>query len=118
MLENLRRLRTIVKDYDRLTAELERTTGERDKFKAIIEGSDARQFVPAGHFYSPIPSVDDVRVDLERQNQVKLPAQVPAVIIDDAAQLELLEQLKQYYPLLPFRSRGGSPSGVRQRTPG
>ena len=103
MLENLRRLRTIVKDYDRLTAELERTTGERDKFKAIIEGSDARQFVPAGHFYSPIPSVDDVRVDLERQNQVKLPAQIPAVKIDDAAQLEFLDQLKQYYPLLPFR---------------
>ena len=105
MLENLRRLRRIVKDYDRLTAELERTTGERDKFKAIIEGADAMQFVPAGHFYSPIPSVDDVRLDLERQNQVKLPAQVPAVIIDDAAQLELLEQLKQYYPLLPFRSQ-------------
>ena len=105
MLENLRRLRTIVKDYDRLTAELERTTGERDKFKAIIEGSDARQFVPAGHFYSPIPSVDDVRVDLARQNQVKLPAQVPAILIDDAAQLEFLEQLKQYFPLLPFRSQ-------------
>jgi len=105
MLENLRRLRTIVKDYDRLTAELERTTAERDWFKAIVEGSDARQFAPAGHFYSPIPSVDDVRLALERRNHSKLPVQIPAVIIDDAAQLELLEKLKQYYPLLPFRSR-------------
>ena len=105
MLENLRRLRTIVKDYDRLTAELESTTGERDKFKAIIEGSDARQFVPAGHYYSPVPSIDDVRVDLARQNQAKPPAQIPAIIIDDAAQCSLLEQLKQYYPLIPFRAQ-------------
>lgn len=65
-------------------------------------------WMPPGHFYSPIPSIEDIRA---REAQVfpPPPRAIPAVDLDDAGQVALLRELGSYYPELSF---------PRTRTPG
>jgi hypothetical protein len=58
-------------------------------------------FVPPGHYYSPIPDVDEIiknEAELSRKRCTLL-----AVDLNEKGQLDLLEQLKQYYPEMPFK---------------
>jgi hypothetical protein len=59
------------------------------------------QFVPPGHPYSPIPSIDDVRL-----NEDKLFARdasgLPGIMLEEANQLKLLETFASIYKQLPY----------------
>jgi predicted O-methyltransferase YrrM len=57
------------------------------------------RFVPPGHYYSPIPS--DQEVD-EFARQHVLPDSIHGVDLNDKEQLELLEHLALLYPSVPF----------------
>ena len=58
-------------------------------------------FVPPGHFYSPLPSIDDIR-----RNEARLfaepPRELPGVALNEAGQLALLTELQPYYDAQPF----------------
>ena len=58
----------------------------------------------AGHYYSPIPSLAEVRRDearsFERSSRV-----LPGIDLDDRGQVELLSALARLYPEQPFRAR-------------
>jgi predicted O-methyltransferase YrrM len=56
-------------------------------------------FVPPGHFYSPLPSADDVDA-LARHPAVAAP--LPGVHLNHDLQLALLEELAPFYPSMPF----------------
>lgn len=55
---------------------------------------------PPGHFYSPIPSLDEVR---RREGEIfRVPREIPGVELQDAAQIELFHALSAYYSDQPF----------------
>src|SRR5687767_9041846 len=58
-------------------------------------------FVPPGHFYSPIPSLADVRANDARifDNSSRT---IPGIELNEAAQLQLLEHWRSFYQELPF----------------
>jgi len=59
-------------------------------------------FVPPGHFYSPIPSLDEVRRDEARIFDQPLPRQIPGIDLREEAQLALLHELARHYADQPF----------------
>jgi hypothetical protein len=67
-------------------------------------------FVPPGHFYSPLPSVEDI----EEFGRRILPTEaLPSVDLNEAGQLAMLEELAPFYPSMPFTDED-SP-GLRYR---
>jgi len=59
-----------------------------------------------GHFYSPIPSLDDVR---RRDAEIfAIPREIPGVDLNESGQLALLRALAERYPSNPYVS-GGRP---------
>ncbi len=61
-------------------------------------------FVPPGHFYSPIPSPEDVRPYLERLIHAP-PQEIEGVDLNPDLQWRLLNALQAYYKDLPFPER-------------
>eukprot|EP01065_Artemidia_motanka_P040923 TRINITY_DN5224_c0_g1_i1.p2 TRINITY_DN5224_c0_g1~~TRINITY_DN5224_c0_g1_i1.p2 ORF type:complete len:373 (+),score=125.49 TRINITY_DN5224_c0_g1_i1:1270-2388(+) len=61
-----------------------------------------RGWVPPGHFYSPVPDLDEVR----RRDAELFPAQprrdIPAVDLNEAEQLTVLAEMAALYPTMPF----------------
>ena len=58
-------------------------------------------FVPPGHFYSPLPSIEDIR-----RNEARLfappPRELPGIALNEAGQLALLAEFQSYYDAQPF----------------
>ena len=65
--------------------------------------SDLDTFVPPGHFYSPIPSLEEIKKD-EEKIFGELPTAIPGLELHEQAQLELLETLIPYYNEMPFEA--------------
>ena len=57
---------------------------------------------PPGHFYSPIPSLKEVDRDAGRIFGAA-PEALPGIDLNVNGQLELFDQLKQFYPSVPFK---------------
>ncbi|MBI5256222.1 MAG: class I SAM-dependent methyltransferase [Burkholderiales bacterium] len=58
-------------------------------------------FVPPGHYYSPIPSLDEVRRD-EARIFGPVPREIPGIALREPEQLALLAQLAAHYADMPF----------------
>jgi len=58
-------------------------------------------FLP-GHYYSPIPSVEEVKKDEERL--FSNPTTIPGVNLNIDGQIALLDQLKRFYDSFPFKN--------------
>jgi hypothetical protein len=69
----------------------------------VPAGPELRRRRPPGHFYSPVPSLEQVRRDEERITAI--PREIPGVDLREEAQLQLLRELQAYYEELPFTSR-------------
>jgi predicted O-methyltransferase YrrM len=62
---------------------------------------------PAGHFYSPIPALDDIRA---REREIfAVPREVPGVDLNEQGQLRLLEALAAPYAASPYATGDGTP---------
>ncbi len=72
---------------------------ERDCLAAELERY--RTWVPPGHFYSPLPALDEVRRD-EARIFGPPPLELPGVDLDPEGQLALLAELRAYYGEMPF----------------
>ena len=66
---------------------------ELDKFKTLY---------PPGHYYSPYPDLAEVKKNEEKLFTIK-GKELPAIDLNEAEQLELLEKFKEIYPTLPFQ---------------
>src|SRR5262249_47545027 len=84
-------IRQIEADSDRLRTELDRVTAERD---SMYLGW------PPGHFYSPIPSIEQIRA--KEAAIFRIPSQIPAINLNVEGQLALFDAIKQYYAEQPF----------------
>lgn len=77
----------------------------------VAEAEAAREafrFAPPGHYYSPIPSPEQIRAGAERLSRAR-PREIPGVELNEERQLAILEHLKVFYRELPF---------TRTKTPG
>ena len=73
----------------------------REMFKELQTYRQAFKFVPPGHFYSPMPSQEDVNRDAVRL--FGAPSRtIPGIELNEAKQLALLEDIKRYYRELSF----------------
>jgi hypothetical protein len=79
---------------------LARILRERDELRR------ACGFVPPGHFYSPLPSLEEVRRDAERLWHV--PRHLPGIDLRESQQLQLLDEFSLYYREQPFPERRNS----------
>jgi len=70
---------------------------ERDELRRAFS------FVPPGHFYSPLPSLEEVRRDADRLWHV--PRQLPGIDLRESQQLQLLDEFTRYYGEQPFPER-------------
>jgi hypothetical protein len=59
-------------------------------------------FVPPGHFYSPIPSLEEIRRNEERIFG-ETSRNIPGIELNESEQLNLLEDFCQYYESIPFQ---------------
>lgn len=57
-------------------------------------------FAPPGHYYSPIPDVEEIKRNEKEISEKK--RQLPAVDLNEEGQLALLEKLKKHYAEIPF----------------
>jgi len=62
-----------------------------------------RTWMPPGHFYSPIPSIEEVKL---REGRIFLDnlAEIPAISLNQQAQVDLLNKFKDYYGACPFNT--------------
>ncbi|MDX2213330.1 MAG: class I SAM-dependent methyltransferase [Oculatellaceae cyanobacterium bins.114] len=77
---------------------------ERDKLQTELKRLKRKQgFVPPGHFYSPIPSLREIRQD-EAQIFASPAKTIPGLELHESKQLHLLEQFVPYYQEMPFQA--------------
>jgi predicted O-methyltransferase YrrM len=93
---------------ERLIAECDVLRADRDKLRAEL--SRLTTTFPPGHFYSPIPSLVEVHRD-EARIFDRSRRELSGVDLNQDGQLNLLEQLKQYYGEQPFSAE---PSAERR----
>ena len=63
---------------------------------------EAFRFVPPDHFYSPIPSAEEIERYVQRSFTAR-PRELPGIALNENEQLALLEEPKSYYRELPFQ---------------
>lgn len=76
-----------------LFAKIERYEGELTSY---------RKTFPPGHFYSPIPSIDEVKLH-EASIYPAFPQSLPGIELHTNEQLTLLKKMKKYMKNLPFK---------------
>lgn len=57
---------------------------------------------PPGHFYSPIPSLNEIAVNEQRIFPGTLPESLPSIPLYDRNQLRVLKKIESFYPEHPF----------------
>src|SRR5688500_8347683 len=71
-------------------------------FWLLEERSRFKEGWAPGHFYSPVPSLDDVR---RREAEIfAIPREVPGVDLNEPGQLALVRALAERYPSIPHVS--------------
>lgn len=111
----VKHLAKLIPDLRQILSEQKLLVGQRDslkkkcdelkkqcsRLKSIVESQGAPQFVPPGHFYSPIPLKKDVETYITKFFG-QLPDSIPAVDLRSDNQLALLDEFRQYYSEIPF----------------
>lgn len=96
-------LKRLVADRDRWRQRAKRAEAELRKTPY-----DVREFVPAGHFYSPIPDLAQVR---ERDTELfdRSVRELPGIDLRPQAQLSLLDTFAEFYREQPFSAQPVAP---------
>jgi hypothetical protein len=83
-----------------LTVELERSTRELHRMHEKWNRLSSQLWQPPGHFYSPIPSFEDLKIN--ETEIFEIPPAVRGVDLNEQQQLDLLNRFKEFYPDMPF----------------
>jgi hypothetical protein len=90
-------IRDLIADRDTLRTE---NIAVRHK----LEENKRRQgFVPPGHFYSPIPDLDELH-NLDWESIGGVSKNIPGIELNDEEQLELLKRFSGFYREMPFKA--------------
>jgi predicted O-methyltransferase YrrM len=91
-------------EHNRLRAECDGLHADRDRLRTELNRAGS---FPPGHFYSPIPDMDELRRDEAHIFDLSL-RNLPGIDLNLEGQFNLLEQLKQYYAEQPFSGTASS----------
>ena len=94
-------MKQIVKNVVKRIPPIKRLVQERDEAKDKARALLDKLWQPPGHFYSPLPSISEVRENEE--SIFRTPRELPAVDLNEEEQLQLFEVFKEYYKDLPFK---------------
>lgn len=72
-----------------------------EKDKTNVERELQQTWVPSGHFYSPIPSIDQIKLK-EKEIWSKIPEEIPGIDLNINEQINLFNKFMKYYKELPF----------------
>lgn len=90
-------MKQIIKGLVKRIPPLKRLVQERDEARELLN----KLSVPPGHFYSPFPSIDEVK---ENEESIFLvPRELPAVDLNGEEQMQVFDVFKGYYKDLPFK---------------
>jgi len=85
-----------------LLAQRDGAVAEIEALRVELDAERAKHgFFPAGSYYSPIPSLDEVRRD-QGVIFAEHPPRIPGIELNENAQLALLESFRQFYAEMPF----------------
>ena len=98
------RMTSLQKEKDETTEKLNKANDHINKLNAELNSGKTSNntfplFVENGHYYSPIPSIEDVK----SISKVKPDSEIHGVNLNTKAQLKLVDQFKEYYNQLPFK---------------
>jgi hypothetical protein len=97
-------LSKIISEREELRSELSRLVSERDKLNhELVFLNKNLGFCPPGHFYSPIPSLEDIQRE-ETSIFGNVPTNILGLDMLEEGQLELLKGFVEYYNVMPFKS--------------
>jgi hypothetical protein len=94
-------LLTFIKTAIKKLPILNEIVSERDNLRSELIA--LKIFVPPGHFYSPIPSLDEIRRD-ESKIFGSVHPNIIGLELHEAEQLKLLNDFVAYYKEMPFQS--------------
>jgi hypothetical protein len=107
LLRKFSLVRGLERSVARLGQSVRELQGERESLES--EARDLRaekdewtRFCPLGHFYSPIPSMDEVAAAFARGG---FGPPFPAIDLNADGQFALLEEIAGFYPQLPFHEK-------------
>ncbi len=106
LLASIHKIKNItgyVSESDRIRSELLEAQDELNKLKVQLD----ELYVPPGHFFSPLPSLDEIRSE-ESRIFGEVPDKINAVDLNAIGQLELFQKLASYYEELPFHEAQSS----------
>ncbi len=92
----MRRLESRVSDLGKIVHKL-----EREKNQMVADTTLWRKFVPPGHFYSPLPSCEDI-AEASARHIFDPKLDFPGLDLNEAEQFALVEKFAEYYPQQPF----------------
>src|SRR5438093_1088402 len=92
---------TLIKSAIKSLPIIHHFVSERDKVLSQLEA--LTRFAPPGHFFSPIPSLDEIRKD-ESRIFGSVPRDIIGVELHESEQLTLLDEIAHYYKEMPFQS--------------
>ncbi len=97
------KLGDLIRERDRLREESRKLRKQRDRLQTELD--KYKTWVPPGHFYSPVPSKDEVRARAQAifDRSVR---DVAGIDLNEPQQLALLEEIKRFYPEIPFTAEG------------
>jgi hypothetical protein len=95
-------MKNLVKRLVKKAPYLSRLIAERDQLRSdLLHERQLHLFVPPGHYYSPIPSVED-RERFARQAIRPFDRNLAGIEMNEQGQLALLEKFAVFYRDLPF----------------
>lgn len=102
--------RNLMRERDNLSILLRTETSKNrnltlslEKVKAALKSLEesCARFVPPGHFYSPLPSIIEIK---EHEDKVfsRVPRKIEGIEICEAEQISLFDRLCKYYDEMPY----------------
>jgi hypothetical protein len=94
-------MHTFIKNEIKKLPVIKEIVSERDDLRSEV--ISLRGFVPPGHYYSPIPSLDEIRRD-ESKIFGSIPSNIMGIDLHAEEQIKLLNEFLAYYKEMPFHS--------------
>ena len=83
--------------FDLVVSERNRLREQHAQLKSQLD----ELYVPPGHFFSPLPSIEEVRKE-ETRIFGNVSKQIPGLDLNEKEQLSLLQELARFYEEVPF----------------
>src|SRR5260370_39118485 len=98
-----RELTQLREERNHLHQQLTQLQVKQSELTHELHQSRVESWVPPGHYYSPIPSLEEVKAS-EDEIFGNVQRQLAAVDLNEMGQLELFDIFTQYYREMPFGS--------------